>query len=195
MQLQTAQSGGDDAKLTGLNPELPVVPQPESPPVKKPELSSSEADREAIAQATIEKVTTAEGNVFPTLRKSPEPIPTELNTEKDPVQRIKEEVEMIMQADLVNFDKKANKLTGIFTEIPPDRQTLFKAEGERLANEITEMIQSGKFDPGEAQDELVRWLKIIPDVNQPWIMQMATIKKDKILALVNQIHRDRNMLN
>ncbi len=196
MQMQTAQTGGDDAKLTGFNPELPVVAQPESTPINKQEdISSLEADEKAIAEATVNEVQTTEGRVFNTLRVSPEPIPTEKSIEKDPVQQIKKEVEQIMQEGLANYDKKANKLTGLFTELSPDRQELLKKEGERLANEFDEMIRSGKFDPKLVQMDLKQWLRIIPGVTQPWSEQEATIKKDKINALVGQITRDRNMLN
>jgi hypothetical protein len=196
MQMQTAQTGRDDAELKGLNPELPAIPQTEKLPLKAEEdISSTKADERAIAEATVNEVQSAEGKVFKTLRVAPETLPTEQSAEEDPAVRIKKEVEQIMQQGLVEYNKNTKELSGLFTELPPDRQELLKKEGERLAVEFTEMILSGKFDPKMLHMDLKQWLRIIPDVTQPWAEQEATIKKDKISNLFNQVSHDPNMLN
>jgi len=196
MPMQTAQTEANDPKSVEQHPGLAMMQKTEKPSLKAEEdISGLEADERAIKNATVQEVATAEGKVFKTLRVAPEPIPTETNIEQSPELQIKAEIEQIMQDGLVEINKKTKELSGLFTELPPDRQELIKKEGERLALEFDEMIRSGKFDPKSVQTDLKLWLRIIPGVTQPWAEQEATIKKDKISNLVNQISRDPNMLN
>lgn len=196
MPMQTTQTGSDDPQIPGGNLEKPAVLQNEQPPINKQEdISGIRADNEAIkaAQAANKiEIHDVEGTVFKTLRQVKDDV---LPTRPNPENEIKIEVEGAMSDGLVKVDKKTGELSGPYTELPADRQQLLKVEGERLANEFDEMMRSGKFDPKIVQMDLKQWLKIIPGVNQPWLEQEATIKKDKIVNLYNQIKRDSTMLN
>jgi hypothetical protein len=55
------------------------------------------------------------------------------------------------------------------------------------------MSKLGKLDPTQLQSDIKEWLSLIPGVNKPWLEQMATLKKDKIMQLYNQLTRDQNL--
>ncbi|MBD3281514.1 hypothetical protein GF391_02090 [Candidatus Uhrbacteria bacterium] len=198
MPTQPAQTTQDDTGAQGLNPEIPPLASTEQPPQRQEDVSGVEADRRALERASVEELTASDGQVFKTLRPPQEPIPTQEEVqiaEQDPVHKIEQEIEVILQNGLVEIDKKANKMTGLFTELPPDTQKAFKEKGEALADDIVAAFQSSKLDPAQLQTDIKEWLRLIPGVNRPWLEQMATLKKDKIMHLYNQLKRDPNYLN
>ncbi len=199
MQTQAAINPQDDQNSRGINPEqMPFQKETSTPAVE--DISGLEADERAIAEARkqghleeIEHVT-ADERLVTSLRVK-EPMPSETVAEIDPSNAIKKEIELIMQEDLVSIDKKQKKLTGLFTELPQEVQKLLKIAGEKLASEILDMFETGKIDAGQIQEDIKQWLKLIPEVNLPWLEQMATLKKDRIINLYNQLKRDPNYLN
>lgn len=200
MPTQPAINPTDEPLSRSVNPELPPQQSEEPQAQSAEDISGLEADERAIAQARekghleeIEHVTSDEKLV--TSLRVKEPMPSEPSVESDPSARIKKEIELIMQEALVEIDKKQKKLTGLFTELPQDIQKLLKDAGEKLASEILDMFQTDKIDAGEIQSDIKQWLGLIPDVNLPWLEQMATLKKDKIINLYNELKRDPNYLN
>lgn len=192
---QTVQN---DTRAQEINPEISPATNIEQPSRFREDISGLEADKDALKKARVEQVTTTEGQVFETLRAPKEPIPTQeqvQEAEQDPFHKIEQEVEAILQAELVEIDKKNKQLSGLFTELPPDIQSVFKQKGEAIANEIVTSIREFKLDPAQLQTDIKEWLKLIPEVHKPWLEQMATLKKDKILNLYNQLKRDPNYLN
>ncbi len=196
MQAPTSQQN-EEERFSGSAIDSISSSTEKAPVTEAGDISGLEADKKALEQATEgTNITTADGQIFKTLRALPAepqgPMPTETQVESAGQDKIVKEIEQIMSADLAQIDPKTKQLTGLFTEIPPDRQALLKQEGERIAREFDAMIKSGKLDLQEVHNDVEQWLRIIPTVNKPWLAQQATIITDKIANIHQEYIRDIN---
>lgn len=78
----------------------------------------------------------------------------------------------------------AEDLEDIYKNLPPEKKQAFKAEGEKAAGLIRQMIDKGKFHGRKALALIVHWLKMIPGVNQFFLEQESKIKTDKLYQIV-----------
>ncbi len=74
-------------------------------------------------------------------------------------------------------------LAETYAQLDPATQAKFKAEGERTAGLISDMLATAKIHVKKIVDLLVAWLRIVPGVNKYFLEQEAKIKADKLLAL------------
>ncbi|GEM_PF-1178054 len=177
-------------------PKSSIEPTPQ---IETEDISGLEADKRALDSIESSEIQTSDGQIVKTLRAIPtekqSQMPTEEQVEIASQDKLIKEVEQIMSSDLAQIDSKTKQLTGIFTEMPIDKQTLLKQEGERIAREIADMIKSNRLNLKEIHNDIEQWLHIIPAVNKPWLAQQATIITDKIANLHEEYIRDNANLN
>lgn len=89
------------------------------------------------------------------------------------------EIEQILEEDLKNT----------FLDLSPEKQRKFKAEGERVAGIIWQMIETAKLQVNKVIKLIRRWLKIIPGINRFFLEQETKIKTDKIVELARKHRR------
>ncbi len=196
MQAPTSQQTEDERFIGGAENEA-MSPAEQPPIAETGDISGIEADKRALEQtAEGTDIRTSDGQIFKTLRAFPAepqgPMPTESQVEAGAKDQLVKEIERVMSEGLVEIDPKTKQLSGLFTELPPDRQTLLKQEGERIARDFDEMLKSGKLNLEEVHMDIKQWLKIIPGVNRPWLEQQATITKDEIANIYKEYIRDIN---
>jgi len=189
MQVQGAQANGQAAKKPGSHLELPAMEQANINASPQPEdLSGLAKDKLELSKIQEGLIPSADGSqVFKTLRVPPEAESKNLPTQEtvaalDSNQTLKE-IEKIM----------SERIMEIYSSTPPDRQELLKKEGERIAEEMYQLFSEGKISASDMQTELSHWFSIIPDARKPWVEQEATIVKDRLLSLFNQIQRDHQV--
>jgi hypothetical protein len=197
MQVQTSPQTEDERLALGVTAEA-VPAKIEQPPTTNVEdLSGLEQDKLELEKAAKGMdVKTTDGQIFKTLRPAPTeprgPMPTESQVEAGAKDQLVKEIERIMSEGLVEIDPKTKQLSGLFVELPPDRQTLLKQEGERIAGDIDTIFKSGKIDLEEIHNDIKLWLQIMPNINRPWLEQQATIITDKIANIYKEYKRDIN---
>lgn len=76
----------------------------------------------------------------------------------------------------------------MFAEMTPQQKATFKAEGEKTASLIRQMVETAKAKTKSVIDLVKRWLRLIPGVNKFFVEQEAKIKADKVIALQRKIH-------
>lgn len=72
----------------------------------------------------------------------------------------------------------------VYASLDDAHRKRFKAEGEKVAIRLAEMVRGAKSRAREILLLLTAWLKIIPGVNRYYLEQEAKLKADKILALI-----------
>jgi len=77
----------------------------------------------------------------------------------------------------------AKDLEQIYLNLSLEKQKEFKLKGEQTAGEINKLLSQVKVKVKEVVNLIVRWLKIIPGVNQFFLEQEAKIKADEIIKL------------
>jgi hypothetical protein len=198
MQVQTSPQTEDERLALGATPEASPNAIEQPPATNVVELSGLAQDKLALKEVPLEDVTTADGKIFKTLRipasekAGPMPTQAQVETNAEDKDKIVKELERIMSADLAQIDPKTKQLTGLFTELPADRQTLLKQEGERIARNIDDMFKTRKIDLQEIHNDIEQWLRIIPMINRPWLEQQATIITDKTSNMYQEYIRDIN---
>jgi DNA-binding transcriptional MerR regulator len=83
------------------------------------------------------------------------------------------EIERVLSADLED----------IYFQLPPDKQTEFKKQGEETANKIKVLLEQAKVKAKKIARLIFDWLKIIPGVNKFFLEKESKIKTDEILKL------------
>lgn len=125
-----------------------------------------EMPRQEIPLSEEEKITPA---ALPPVPSSPIPHPVK----KDPHLV---EIEKILEADLADT----------FLNLAPETQQKFKAEGERAAGIIWQMVETAKIQIKRIANLIRHWLKIIPGINRFFLEQETKIKTDQIIALARK---------
>ena len=77
----------------------------------------------------------------------------------------------------------AEDLVEIYNSLNEEEKKEFKAEGERVASKIEQIMQQMKIKAKEVLKLIRDWLKKIPGINRFFLIQEAKIKTDRILAL------------
>jgi len=74
-------------------------------------------------------------------------------------------------------------LGDLYFSLSPEKQKIFKAEGEQTAKKIIELIETAKITFRRVFNLIKKWLKIIPGLNRFFVEQEAKIKADRILEI------------
>jgi hypothetical protein len=74
-------------------------------------------------------------------------------------------------------------LEDAYKGMDPALQQHFKQTGEDTANAISKLLQQSKIQVKKIVTLLLRWLRLIPQVNPYYLEQQAKIKADAIVAL------------
>ncbi|HPV70959.1 MAG TPA: hypothetical protein PKY08_03680 [Candidatus Magasanikbacteria bacterium] len=153
-------------KKNAENLETASLPSAE---FKEPTAEAKETGetRETETQAGEEKI--VEPGIIPVkyapLPPRPEPKPIRLK-----------QVESILSEDLQEA----------FLNLSPEQQLKFKAEGEKTAATIYQMLESAKVQVKKIVELISKWLKRLPGVNKYFIEQESKIKTDKIINLIKK---------
>lgn len=78
-------------------------------------------------------------------------------------------------------------LSETFLAMSPDKQKIFKDEGEKTAKKINVLLDATKINLNKIVDLIRRWLSLITGVNRFFLDQEAKIKADKIIKIKNKI--------
>ncbi|OIP80692.1 MAG: hypothetical protein COT39_04030 [Parcubacteria group bacterium CG08_land_8_20_14_0_20_48_21] len=71
----------------------------------------------------------------------------------------------------------------IYFQLPPDVKPVFKARAEEAARSIQQILQKAKSTLSQIREVIIKWLQVIPGVNQFFIEQEAKLKAEKIFRL------------
>lgn len=82
-------------------------------------------------------------------------------------------------------------LADTYMKMDAGARARFKAQGEKVAEEVAMMVRTFKVNAGRVLDLILGWLKLIPGVNRFFLEQEAKIKTDKILRLAEEERRKR----
>lgn len=77
----------------------------------------------------------------------------------------------------------ADGLEDAYQAMDPAAQQRFKQVGEETASAIEKVLQQSKIQVKKIVTLLLRWLRLIPQVNPYYLEQQAKIKADAIVAL------------
>jgi len=74
-----------------------------------------------------------------------------------------------------------------FLAMTPDKQKIFKEEGEVTAKKINVLLDATKVNVGKIIDLIKKWLRLITGINRFFLDQEAKIKADKIVKMKNKL--------
>jgi hypothetical protein len=72
-------------------------------------------------------------------------------------------------------------LEDIFLDMPMERQQIFKKTGEEVTTKINELMGKTKIKFEKIVNLIKKWLGLIPNVSNYYLIQEAKIKADKII--------------
>ena len=77
-------------------------------------------------------------------------------------------------------------LSETFLAMTPDKQKIFKEEGEKTTKKINILLDATKVNIGKIVHLIKHWLSLITGVNRFFLDQEAKIKADKIIKIKNK---------
>ncbi len=80
----------------------------------------------------------------------------------------------------------SENLEDIFFGLDRQQQQIIKAEGEKTATQIEQLLEQGKAVAKKVLQLIRAWLHKIPGVNSFFLEQESKIKTDKILAMTRR---------
>lgn len=128
-----------------------------------------------------------------------EQIPVEVSHEKPvtPSQPIPKSSVVIAKEETVDnyHQKRALEVDNVlsaglgetFLAMSPDKQKIFKTEGEQVVKKINVLLDATKVNINKIISLIRHWLSIIPGVNRYFLDQEAKIKTDNILKIKNKL--------
>lgn len=87
-----------------------------------------------------------------------------------------------------------DNLIDAYLEMPKDQRLQFKQEGERVAGQLRQMIESAKVKAKEVLKIIGDWLKRLPGVSRWFLEQEAKIKTDRIIQLAEERRKEKEGL-
>ena len=85
-------------------------------------------------------------------------------------------------------------LSDKYLKLPKEKRQEFKVEGERVAVQLRQMIDSTKIKVKEVMNLIINWLKTIPGVSRWFLEQEAKIKADKVILLAEERRKEKEGL-
>ncbi|MFA6171853.1 MAG: hypothetical protein WCW77_02535 [Patescibacteria group bacterium] len=156
--------------------------------------ASRKLEKPSIKETKIQKILESREKTF--LPELPREKPKEINpTETGPVKSRPKIAPGNGLADISNLQKakKAKQkeiekimeenVEEIYMSLPPDKQIRFRAEGEKAAHEINDLIDRGRATLKKVIELIKKWLSAVPGVNRYFLEQEAKIKADKIMEM------------
>jgi len=148
----------------------------------KPIPVALEATAESFEAKEAERTT----EVGPTEERATEPSPAPALAAKTL------QTKSIKDKDLLAVENiLAENLAEAFSQLSLEKQAEFKAEGEKVANTIWQMVESAKIQVKKVMDLIKNWIKKLPGINRFFLEQEAKLKTDKIIALA-RLHSGEN---
>ncbi len=135
--------------------------------------SSSE---KIIEKSALEKKVKQEGQTKSEVREATTIIPAALSTDD---YHLKREIEI--DACL------SEGLSETFLAMSPEKQRIFKTEGENTVKKINILLDATKININKIIDLIKKWLKLITGINRFFLDQEAKIKADKIVKIKNKL--------
>lgn len=169
--------------MPDLESSVELRQPPEQLPAHAEEQTSVEADEAAYEQSAEYRddvLHAEEASQLEALREASSHTATSASATTTNKDAVAIEVEKILEDGIGPY----------FSSLPPDAKPLFKKKGEEAARQISEMIQTTRFNLRRAFQLITDWLKTIPGVNKLFLEQEAKIKTDRLLALMEE--RKRN---
>ena len=151
--------------------EKPVSDETEPEIETEPEVESIDTDKETL-EPTQEQEQVVSDNESLSVSSAPPPVQP---PQKD---EFTSQIETILQADL----------TDLFLALPEDKRFSFKAEGEKIAQQIRVLVDETVVKAKTIYELIKAWLKKLPGVNKFFLEQEAKIKTDRILFAAKQKH-------
>lgn len=81
----------------------------------------------------------------------------------------------------------AEGLSETFLAMSPEKQKIFKAEGEKTARKINELLNAAKINVSKIVSLIKKWLSLITGINKFFLDQEAKIKADKIIKMKDKL--------
>ena len=155
----------------------------QAPKLSKPETFSGavvEQKIETVVEGVQEKVHEKEGAVSKEKHEGVAPSQT-VAPASDVLDSYHQKREQEIDAFL------SDGLSETFLAMSPDKQKIFKEEGEKTAKKINILLDATKINLNKIVDLIRRWLSLITGVNRFFLDQEAKIKADKIIKIKNKI--------
>lgn len=154
--------------------EQPVLtPKPEFLPGNAPEMQPDLGAEKSVTEGPIKK----EGAVTKETNTGTVPISSAPTINDDYHARREKEIDTYL----------SDGLSETFLAMPPDKQKIFKEEGEETAKKINILLDATKINITKIVKLIRRWLSLITGINRFFLDQEAKIKADKIIKIKNKL--------
>lgn len=150
--------------------------------VFKPEIKSDQrlevTPEKVIEKSALEKKVEQEGTSKPEVKEGATKVTSTAPSITDDYHKRRE-----AQIDAYLSDG----LGETFLAMTPDKQKVFKEEGEATAKKINVLLDATKVNVGKIIDLIKKWLRLITGINRFFLDQEAKIKADKIVKMKNKL--------
>ncbi len=150
------------------------VIKPEIKPDQKLEL----VQENLVEKSALEKKVEQEGQTKPEVKEA-----ASVSTSTAP--SISDDYHLRREAEIDAFLSEG--LSETFLAMSPEKQKVFKAEGEKTAKKINILLDATKVNVNKIIDLIKKWLKLIVGINRFFLDQEAKIKADKIVKIKNKL--------
>jgi hypothetical protein len=100
----------------------------------------------------------------------------------------------VKDAHLMKVERILEENLGdVYFGMPAGDRLKFKAKGEETAVTLRGMIEAGKASARNILALIKEWLRIIPGVNKFYLEQEAKIKTDRIMQMVDERKREKEL--
>lgn len=135
----------------------------------------------AEQQPPVEEVINGEGIPTETPLETPVSVTIPVVVQAAPKDELTQEIEEVLAEDLGE----------LYQKLPPEKKQQFKADGEKAAGLIRQMMEKGKLHTHRILKLIRRWLRLIPGVNRFFLEQESKIKTDRILMIEEEQKQKR----
>jgi len=150
------------------------------------ETTNIEADEQAYEQLPESKETFLEG-----VEPSPTPVPAP--AAQAPAPRPAQQPPIAKDEVVIHVEKIMEEgLGALYATLPEDAKPIFQKKGEEVAEEVSTMVRSLKFEVSKVLRLIREWLLTIPKVNRFFLEQEAKIKTDRLVDFVEARREELN---
>lgn len=146
-------------------------------PEVKTEQVSENIQENVIEKSALEKKVEKEGAVKAEVKEGASIIPAAASTTDDYHKRREIQIDACL----------SEGLNETFLAMTPDKQKLFKEEGEVTVKKINILLDATKVNVSKIVKLIKHWLGLITGINRFFLDQEAKIKADKIVRIKNKL--------
>jgi hypothetical protein len=84
-----------------------------------------------------------------------------------------------------------DNLVDLYLQMPKAQRQQFRAEGERVASQLRQMIETAKIKAKQVLEIIRNWLKSIPGVSRYFLEQESKIKTDRVIRLAEERRKEK----